>query len=160
MHTFAPAAVLYLRYACIAANAAAIPQQSRWCEITVLALASMLPWPAGDAFWNLVSITPVHDTAGKVMSFIGVHSDITELVRRREAEKELQEAKVPADAEQPFCSARYVCCGRICIDMQNTRVPASLCQRLSGLLCQKLLSCHVCCLLPSDVDSSHSAKPG
>ena len=59
----------------------------------------MSSWPAGDAFWNLVSITPVHDTAGKVMSFIGVHSDITELVRRREAEKELQEAKVPAAAD-------------------------------------------------------------
>jgi hypothetical protein len=29
-----------------------------------------------------------------LMSFIGVQSDITELIRRKEAEKELQEAKV------------------------------------------------------------------
>ena len=88
----------------------------------------MLPWPAGDAFWNLVSITPVRDTAGKVMSFIGVHSDITELVRRREAEKELQEAKVSAHADSPFCPAYGVCCSHVCIDMPGFRVPASLWQ--------------------------------
>lgn len=38
----------------------------------------------------LCSITPVRDASGRLLSFIGVQSDITELVRRRQAEKELQ----------------------------------------------------------------------
>eukprot|EP00891_Asterochloris_glomerata_P001990 jgi/Astpho2/1990/e_gw1.00038.317.1_t len=73
------------------ANLRAAVQEGKDCSVEILNYRKN-----GDAFWNLVSITPVQDTAGKVMSFIGVHSDITELVRRREAEKELQEAKVPA----------------------------------------------------------------
>ncbi|KAK9834967.1 hypothetical protein WJX81_000233 [Elliptochloris bilobata] len=51
----------------------------------------------GERFWNLLSMTPVRDAGGRVMSYIGVQSDITELVRRKEAEKELQEAKVAAE---------------------------------------------------------------
>ena len=39
-------------------------------------------------------MTPVLDSGGRLMSFLGVQSDITELVRRKEAEKELQDAKV------------------------------------------------------------------
>ena len=50
----------------------------------------------GERFWNLLSMTPVRDASGRVMSYIGVQSDITELVRRKEAEKELQEAKARA----------------------------------------------------------------
>ena len=50
----------------------------------------------GERFWNLLSMTPVRDATGRVMSYIGVQSDITELVRRKEAEKELQEAKARA----------------------------------------------------------------
>ena len=90
-----PAAVLHLRCACIAVTQLQFLINQRWVHRSFGCGVKLL-WPAGDAFWNLVSITPVQDTAGKVMSFIGVHSDITELVRRREAEKELQEAKVPA----------------------------------------------------------------
>lgn len=48
----------------------------------------------GEKFWNLLSMTPVFDSSGSLMSFIGVQSDITELIRRKEAEKELHEAKV------------------------------------------------------------------
>ncbi|KAK9819724.1 hypothetical protein WJX72_001676 [[Myrmecia] bisecta] len=51
----------------------------------------------GEKFWNLLSMTPVRDSSGQLMSFIGVQSDITELIRRKEAEKELQEAKVAAE---------------------------------------------------------------
>lgn len=35
-------------------------------------------------------MTPVRDASGRLLSFIGVQSDITELVRRRQAEKELK----------------------------------------------------------------------
>ena len=37
---------------------------------------------------------PVPDAAGNVVSYIGVQSDITELIRRKHAERELQDAKV------------------------------------------------------------------
>ncbi|KAL4431058.1 hypothetical protein ABPG75_006314 [Micractinium tetrahymenae] len=52
---------------------------------------------SGEEFYNMLSITPVRDASGRLLSFIGVQSDITELVRRRQAEKELQEAKVAAE---------------------------------------------------------------
>lgn len=44
------------------------------------------------------SVTPVRDASGRLLSFIGVQSDITELVRRRHAEAELQDAKEAAEA--------------------------------------------------------------
>ncbi len=51
----------------------------------------------GDKFWNLLSMMPVCNAAGAVVSFIGVQSDITELIRRKHAERELQQAKVRND---------------------------------------------------------------
>lgn len=50
----------------------------------------------GEKFWNLLSLMPVKDAYGNVVSFIGVQSDITELIRRKHAERELQQAKVCA----------------------------------------------------------------
>lgn len=47
-----------------------------------------LPRPALPT--HLCSVTPVRDASGRLLSFIGVQSDITELVRRRQAEKELK----------------------------------------------------------------------
>ncbi len=58
---------------------------------------------SGDKFWNLLSITPVRDAGGRLMSFIGVQSDITELILRKEAELELQEAKVAAGESVRHC---------------------------------------------------------
>nr|AML76900.1 putative LOV domain-containing protein [Ettlia oleoabundans] len=51
----------------------------------------------GEEFYNMLSITPVRDAAGRLLSFIGVQSDVTELTLRRQAEKELQEAKAAAE---------------------------------------------------------------
>ncbi|BDA49232.1 probable signal transduction histidine-protein kinase BarA at N-terminal half [Coccomyxa sp. Obi] len=51
----------------------------------------------GDKFWNLLSMMPVRNPAGAVVSYIGVQSDITELIRRKHAERELQQAKVAAE---------------------------------------------------------------
>ena len=50
----------------------------------------------GEKFWNLLSLMPVKDACGNVVSFIGVQSDISELIRRKHAERELQQAKVGA----------------------------------------------------------------
>jgi len=54
-----------------------------------------------DKFWNLLSMMPVRNAAGAVVSFIGVQSDITELIRRKHAERELQQAKVQSFACSP-----------------------------------------------------------
>nr|AML76429.1 putative LOV domain-containing protein [Chaetopeltis orbicularis] len=51
----------------------------------------------GEKFWNLLSITPVRDKNGRLISLIGVQSNITELIRRKEAEKALLEAKIAAE---------------------------------------------------------------
>ena len=58
---------------------------------------------SGERFWNLLSMTPVRDRAGNLMSYIGVQSDITELIRRKEAEQELQ-ARSTAKAAHEFVS--------------------------------------------------------
>lgn len=65
-------------------------------QASVLAVpAALLSLPTPALFCphrppNICSVTPVRDASGRLLSFIGVQSDITELVRRRHAEKELQ----------------------------------------------------------------------
>nr|AML78993.1 putative LOV domain-containing protein [Carteria crucifera] len=51
----------------------------------------------GQQFWNLLSLTPVRDAKGRLLSYIGVQSNITELIWRKEAEKHLLEAKIAAE---------------------------------------------------------------
>lgn len=48
----------------------------------------------GASFWNLLSVTPVFDSSGRLTSYIGVQSDISELVARKEEEQRAVEAKV------------------------------------------------------------------
>ena len=63
----------------------------------------------GEKFWNLLSLMPVKDACGNVVSFIGVQSDITELIRRKHAERELQQAKVGnPDLFIAYCM--HACC--------------------------------------------------
>lgn len=40
----------------------------------------------GDAFVNYLSITPVHNNKGQLTHYVGVQSDITELVKHQKAE--------------------------------------------------------------------------
>ncbi|KAK3248666.1 hypothetical protein CYMTET_41871 [Cymbomonas tetramitiformis] len=52
----------------------------------------------GEPFWNLLRVTPVHDPhTGQLMQFIGVQSDITELIMRKQAEEQLLQAKEAAE---------------------------------------------------------------
>ena len=71
---------------------------------------------SGERFWNLLSMTPVRDRAGNLMSYIGVQSDITELIRRKEAEQELQ-ARPRLNVANGLCSLRpeqrVHCIGRV-----------------------------------------------
>ena len=63
----------------------------------------------GTAFWNQLSITPVFDGAGELVSFVGVQTDVTERVRveddrkaafaaERVARRDAEEAHAAADA--------------------------------------------------------------
>jgi len=63
----------------------------------------------GTAFWNQLSITPVFDGAGELVSFVGVQADVTERVRveddrtaafaaERAARRDAEEAHAAADA--------------------------------------------------------------
>ena len=63
----------------------------------------------GTAFWNQLSITPVFDGAGELVSFVGVQTDVTERVRverdreaafaaERAARQEAEQARADAEA--------------------------------------------------------------
>ncbi len=74
----------------------------------------------GEKFWNLLSLMPVKDACGNVVSFIGVQSDITELIRRKHAERELQQAKVgplPIADCMPAC---YHSCSHVYVAYGDT----------------------------------------
>ena len=51
-----------------------------------------------DAFVNYLSVTPIRDAAGRLSHFVGVQSDITELVNHKKAELAAKHAAVQACA--------------------------------------------------------------
>jgi PAS domain S-box-containing protein len=53
---------------------------------------------SGDPFINYLSLTPIHDPSGVLTHYVGVQSDITELVRRRQAELAAKHAAAEAAA--------------------------------------------------------------
>lgn len=62
----------------------------------------------GDAFVNYLSVTPIHNDAGVLTHYVGIQSDITELVNHKKAELAAKHAAV--------------------------QVPTSICKGLSELL--------------------------
>ena len=40
----------------------------------------------GDPFVNYLSVTPIHDASGRLTHYVGIQSDITELVNHKKAE--------------------------------------------------------------------------
>ncbi|PZA22218.1 histidine kinase [Modestobacter versicolor] len=61
----------------------------------------------GTAFWNQLSVTPVFDGAGELVSFVGVQTDVTERVRVEEDRKAAFAAEQAArrDAEEAHAAA-------------------------------------------------------
>ena len=51
-----------------------------------------------DPFVNYLSVTPIHDAQGRLTHYVGVQSDITELVNHRQAELAAKHAAVQAAA--------------------------------------------------------------
>lgn len=52
---------------------------------------------SGEPFWNYLNITPIRGPDGAVTSLVGVQSDISELMQRKQAEQDLWEQKVAAE---------------------------------------------------------------
>ncbi|BDA47022.1 probable sensor histidine kinase GacS [Coccomyxa sp. Obi] len=52
----------------------------------------------GDAFVNYLSVTPIHDSAGVLTHYVGIQSDITDLVNHKKAELAAKHAAVQAAA--------------------------------------------------------------
>ena len=48
----------------------------------------------GDAFVNYLSVTPIHNDAGMLTHYVGIQSDITELVNHKKAELAAKHAAV------------------------------------------------------------------
>ncbi len=48
----------------------------------------------GDAFVNYLSVTPIHDSAGVLTHYVGIQSDITQLVKHKKAELAAKHAAV------------------------------------------------------------------
>ena len=56
----------------------------------------------GDAFVNYLSVTPIHNDAGVLTHYVGIQSDITELVNHKKAELAAKHAAVQV---RSCCSA-------------------------------------------------------
>ena len=68
----------------------------------------------GDAFVNYLSVTPIHNDAGVLTHYVGIQSDITELVNHKKAELAAKHAAVQVRsccrAQTPTISVRCALC--------------------------------------------------
>lgn len=53
----------------------------------------------GDAFVNYLSVTPIHDASGVLTHYVGIQSDITELVNHKKAELAAKHAAVQVTSQ-------------------------------------------------------------
>ena len=62
----------------------------------------------GEEFINYLSLTPIRTAKGKVTHYVGIQSDVSELVNTREAELEALRkatiAEAATDAKSKFCA--------------------------------------------------------
>jgi PAS domain S-box-containing protein len=100
----------------------------------------------GTAFWNQLSITPVFDGEGRLVSFVGVQTDVTERVRvedersaafaaERAARQEAEEARAEAERAQ----SRLALMAEATSTLSATLDLSELCDRLAAL-CVPLLA--------------------
>ena len=81
----------------------------------------------GDPFINYLSITPIHDSRGHVTHFVGIQSDISDLVKHKKAElaakHEAAQVSVAAFAV-PYCICHTQVTTGLCL-MQLRRAQLS-----------------------------------
>lgn len=62
----------------------------------------------GDAFVNYLSVTPIHNEAGILTHYVGIQSDITDLVNHKKAELAAKHAAVQVGG--PAVELGRICC--------------------------------------------------
>src|SRR3954453_13981789 len=107
----------------------------------------------GTAFWNQLSITPVFDGAGELVSFVGVQTDVTERVRveddreaafaaEQSARRDAEDAHAAAEAAREAAEraqSRLALMAEATSTLSATLDMADLCDRLAAL-CVPLLA--------------------
>ncbi len=63
----------------------------------------------GDAFVNYLSVTPIHNDAGMLTHYVGIQSDITELVNHKKAELAAKHAAVQVMFTNSMSSVCSMC---------------------------------------------------
>ena len=110
----------------------------------------------GTAFWNQLSVTPVFDGAGELVSFVGVQTDVTERVRvedgraaafaaEQEARRDAEQARAAAERAQ----GRLALMAEATSSLSSTLDMDDLLERLAGL-CVPLLADWVFITLTDD----------
>ncbi len=103
----------------------------------------------GTAFWNQISISPVHDGAGELVNFVGVQSDVTERVI---VEQERRAAL--ADAEAARAQLRLL--AEATTQMTAALDTADACTRLARIVVPELADLATVDLL--DAPGGHSRQ--
>jgi PAS domain S-box-containing protein len=87
----------------------------------------------GTAFWNQVSISPVLDGTGELVSFVGVQTDVTERVR---VEREREAAFAAEQAARREAEVAQAVAEQARADAEEAREEAELAQERLGLMAE------------------------
>lgn len=98
----------------------------------------------GDPFINYLSITPIHDSNGQITHFVGIQSDISDLVNHKKAELNAKH-----EAAQVSVVTCIACCFRISPWLKVRRRCSLACHRentyhSTGMPCTPTCSSHSC----------------
>jgi hypothetical protein len=84
---------------------------------------------SGDAFVNYLSITPIHDPWGRLTHYVGIQSDISELVAQKRAELAAKHAAVQVRWGRGLCQGAW---GRACRRVLMVVVRGRVCGWVDG----------------------------
>jgi hypothetical protein len=82
----------------------------------------------GDPFINYLSITPIYDAAGRLTHYVGIQSDVTELVNHKRAELAAKHAALQVSQGE---AARAI---RLVVHLLCGRLPAAMCKMIDHVL--------------------------
>jgi PAS domain S-box-containing protein len=94
--------------------------------------------PDGTAFWNHVSISPVYDGAGELVSFVGVQSDVTSRILADAERDAAHEAERTARRHAEEARARMALMAEATTELVGSLDTAELQQRLARLCVPRL----------------------
>ena len=93
---------------------------------------------------NYLSVTPIRDAAGRLSHFVGVQSDITELVNHKKAELAAKHVAVQARA----CISWHLPCAGLQTPVSLDTYTISVTRDDEYVQAQKIYGCALAALLP------------